>query len=359
MQSAPSSLALLEDVRRDINELLAHYLKGEKKKARSIDPAYLALWDAIETLVMTGGKRYRAYLTVLGYQICGGKSYKNILPVAASHELLNVSLLIHDDIIDRDFIRHGQDNVSGTFRKKYLALGLDEPTAVHYAHSAALLAGDALLSAAHQWLMLSRFPDTSRQLAMRIFNTGIFEVTGGELLDTEAALYEPLEANSLAIARYKTAGYSLISPLCVGAVMAGANSTRLRKLEKLGENVGIAYQLTDDLLGLFGEAETIGKSVLSDLREGKRTYTIQETLRRATPRQQKILLELLGKSSADYADLEQMRTIVTQSGARHHTEEKIADYERVAHQIIETMDLPLDSASQLKAFVSKALNRKV
>lgn len=359
MLPAQTPLVPLEQVRQDTHRLLIDYFKAEHAKAAAIDPSYLTLWGSIEALVMAGGKRYRAYLTVLSYQICGGKNYKNILPIAMCQELLNVSLLIHDDIIDRDFIRHGQDNVAGVFRKKYLALGLDEPTAVHYAYSAALLAGDILLSAAHRGLMLSGFSNTSKQTAMNFFNAGIFEVTAGELLDTEAVLYDPLATDSLRIARYKTAGYSLISPLCIGAVMAGAKSSVVAQFQKIGEQVGIAYQLTDDLLGLFGETAVTGKPDLSDLQEGKRTYIIQETLRRADTRQQKILLALLGKTNSTYADLAKVRDIATQSGARARVEQKIAQYEQAAYDIIDDMSLPPTSSVQLKAFIATALKRKV
>lgn len=337
-------------VKRDVNQLLQAYFDAQVARAAAVDPAYAALWEAMSELTMHGGKRLRPYLAVLAYQACGGSDYRRILRPAAAQELLHASLLMHDDIMDRDYMRYGRDNIAGVFRKKYASYISDAATVDHHAAGAALLAGDLMLAAAHQFTAESDFDQAKKRGAMQVLETGMFEVVGGQLLDTQAAILPVGQADSLKIARYKTASYSFMGPLGVGAVMAGASPKTVTGLQLFGRHAGIAYQLADDMLGLFStEAET-GKPAVSDLREGKRTYLLQQTMLLATPRDQKIIAAALGNPQATAGDLATVRDIVAACGAKTRAQDQIAACAQAAFAALDGLKVHPDARARLEQF---------
>jgi geranylgeranyl pyrophosphate synthase len=345
----------LSAVKLDVNRILQAYFDTQVAAAAEIDPAYLALWETISGLTMHGGKRLRPFLTVLGYEACGGSEYDKILHLAAAQELLHSSLLIHDDIMDRDYVRYGRDNVAGVYQKNYRHHNQDAGTVDHYAAGAALLAGDLILSAAHQFVAAIAFDETRKTQIMEIFAASVFEVIGGQLLDTEAAILPFADADSLKIARYKTASYSFVGPLCIGAAAAGAPEKTLSELRLLGREVGIAYQLVDDMLGVFGREEDTGKPAVSDLREGKRTYVMQQTMRLSSPGDQKIILRALGNPKASPSDLTAVRHIVEMCGARTLIRNLVAGYRDKALASLDMLDIQESARSALKQLVATYL----
>src|SRR5690606_2950472 len=216
--------------------------------------------------------------TMLAYQTFGGEDYPAVLPVAVAQELLHVSMLIHDDIIDEDYLRHDTDNVSGIYVKRYARYPLAEGQRSHFANSAALIGGDLLISAAYQVLASARISEQQKQQATDLLGEAIFVVCGGELLDTESSFIDLSEIDALKIAQLKTASYSFVSPLLMGAVLAGTDQKTQTTLRQFGSALGIAFQLADDILGLYGEEAVTGKSASSDLRQGKRTYMLLKAL---------------------------------------------------------------------------------
>lgn len=348
----------IQSVMDDVNAYLAEYFAAQVREAAAIDEAFKHLWQATGDLFLHGGKRLRPYLAVISYIGCGGRAYEDILPVAVSHELLHASLLVHDDIIDRDYIRYGQDNVAGTFLKKYAQLTSNDAEAHHYAGAAALLAGDMLLSASHQWVAASSFSAAQKTKAGALLSKAIFDVCAGEFLDAESALLPPEKVDSLKIAEYKTASYSFVTPLSVGANMADASEEDVAALTRFGSSVGIAYQMVDDLLGMFGTEAVTGKSALSDLHEGKRTYLMQQCLMRIQGEEKAYVLDVLGNREASYVDLEKVRDILAASGAKAAVEALIASHKNDALAALAACNLTAQAAEQLTVLVEKALNRE-
>ena len=352
-----SSADLLVQVRSDINAFLSGFFETQITRALAVDSSYAELWKSLKTVALAGGKRLRPYMTILAYRsFAADQDHTDIIPVAGAQELLHISMLIHDDIIDEDYIRHDTDNVSGIYLKRYGAYLPNGAEQRHYAQSAALIGGALVLAGAHQAINTSRLGDAQKQLASDILNDAIFIVCGGELLDTESSFKPRTDIDALKIAQLKTASYSFVSPLIMGASLAGASQDDLAKLRDFGTNLGIAFQLTDDILGLYGDEKITGKSVKSDLRQGKRTYLLLAAIERAGARQQE-LESLVGKKDLNDADLKTAQTIISDCGAKQATEELIQSYAAAAESVLTSLNIPADYRDQYTTLIGKTINR--
>jgi geranylgeranyl diphosphate synthase type II len=330
-----------------IDEFVGPILISRRQKASQISPHYEALWQAIETLYSAGGKRLRPYLALLSYQAFGGDSLEKILPVAAAQELTHLALLIHDDIIDRDLVRYGVLNITGQFMDAYSNLIHDESERRHYAESAAIIAGDLLLSDAYVLAGESGAKD---------LHEALFDVLGGGLLDAEAVFRED-RAHPLLIAEQKTASYSFVGPLLTGARLAGATVQQCSRLRRLAEQLGIGFQLRDDLIGVFGDEAVTGKSTDGDLREGKFTVLIEEFFKTADPASQKKFSGIFGKRDADSDDIARARQLLASSGAKAAVERQIGQYREEALKILKDLHLKPEYDEAFTSLIDLCLNR--
>jgi geranylgeranyl diphosphate synthase type II len=356
-QSSSPVIIDIDTARLYIDNILQQFFNDATIKAGTVSPYYEQLWKAMSHLILSGGKRFRPYMTMLCYQAFSDRPADEVAQVAAAQELLHQALLIHDDIIDRDSVRYGVKNVSRQYEELYESLISDDEERRHYSDSAALLAGDLLIAAGYQLIRKSNLTSEQINDANDVFDHAVFVVAGGELLDIESAFRTPDTTDALAIARYKTAHYSFVTPIVMGATLGGASSSTIKQLETFGEQVGVAYQLVDDLLGIFGSQSTTGKSDVSDIEEGKRTYLIEQFERLATPEQQMRFNEVFGKKPVGPAAVHQLRTLLTESGARHHVEQTIVAYRQNAELILDAIDMPEHIALTLRALIVKALDR--
>jgi geranylgeranyl diphosphate synthase type I len=307
-------------IEKHINDLLLVILDARLQQAERLSHDYLELWQAIRSTAMGGGKRLRPYLVFVGYLIAGGEDTDTVWDVAVAIELLHQCLLIHDDIIDHDLIRHNHENVAGIMRHKYAEHSLQ---AAHLADSAALLAGDLLLSEAYNQIRVADISEKTRQSITARLHEAVFNVGGGELLDTES-LTKPLASDDvLLIAELKTADYTFVMPLQCGADIAGADSVLMQNLQRIGIALGTAFQLKDDILGIFGDSQILGKSTTSDIREGKHTLLMQMCYLNANDVERRELEDVLGKTDSSEEQINNIRTIVKNSGALTSCEEKI------------------------------------
>lgn len=342
-------------VQHDVNKSLNIFFATQVSRARPIGASYVALWQAMADLALAGGKRLRPYVAIVAYEAFGGTRYKQALQVAVGLELLHFSLLIHDDIIDRDDMRYGRENLVAVFRQKYNAHTKSTADATHYAQAAALLAGDLLIAAAHQRIAGAPFDDHKKQTILSALDTGMFDVVGGQLLDTEAVLLPLGHSDSLAIAHYKTASYSFVLPLVVGALLSDVPDATIAKLRLIGQNVGIAYQLRDDLLDIFGDQRTLGKPLFSDVQEGKPTYVLQLALRMASPAQHDELVDAVGNTEITKNTILRIRHIVASCGAKDATETAVQQYKNQALSILSGLHLQGQARAALQDFIQKAL----
>jgi len=349
--------ASLDFVYAQVNLVLAVFC--EQQTMRNADhPTAKLLWETLTEVIVAGGKRMRPYLVSLAYQACGGNGGKAIIQVGAGWELLHQSLLIHDDIIDRDYVRHGQLNVAGAYKEIYQKRAQNEQDTSHYANSAALLAGDLALSSAYQLILNSDFTADQKISVLDIMGKALDDVAGGELQDTESVMDAIGQTNSLEIAELKTASYSFVGPLKTGALLAGADQATIDQFGKLGVAIGIAFQLRDDLLSLFGQTENTGKSNQSDVREGKRTLLLQYAFEASDEAGKDLISRVVGNPSSTDVEVESFRQLVIKTGAKAKVEALINDYSNQAQTIVTSLTLDPRFTQKWQQFTQFILKRE-
>ncbi len=251
-----------------------------------------------------GGKKLRAFFVWLGYRIGGGKELNKILPISLAFEMTQNFLLIHDDIMDNSGLRRGKPTIHKIYGKKF---------GKHYGESMAMLLGDIACVEVYKIINGSDFSNDLRVLCQRLFSETLLETAYGQGLDIEYSFQKPTFGQIMQIADLKAARYSVVAPLTIGARLAGAGEKQLEALTKYGASIGLAFQLADDILGVFGEEKTLGKSILSDMREGKNTLLIHKT--KQLWRDKQIIERIWGNSKATGADLTTVKRIIEESGA--------------------------------------------
>ncbi|PID31256.1 hypothetical protein CR983_02000 [Candidatus Saccharibacteria bacterium] len=346
-----TDLISIHQAREAVDACLADVLAKRCRQAAQISPKYQRLWQTIEHVAMAGGKRFRPYLTMMSY----GTVDEKITPIAAAQELLHVATLMHDDVIDQDTMRHGQLNVSGEYQNIYDDY-IDDGRRAHYANSAAIIAGDLLIAEAYQQIAMSSFdPGIISKLHARL-TTSIFEVVGGQLLDVETGFMPDEPISPLLVYRYKTASYSFAGPLLAGGYCTAASDETIALLEQFAMRVGVAFQVQDDLLGVFGDESEIGKPTLGDLREGKQTLLVRYHLS-LMDEAQRARFEVFGNPAATAEQLQAIQQDMQASGAKMHAEKMVAEYFDDAEAMLG--DITDDGLhARLAAFVGMLRGRK-
>jgi geranylgeranyl pyrophosphate synthase len=346
----------IQIARAKVDIVIEQYFETETKNAQAIDGSYGDLWRAMKQATLAGGKRLRPYLLLLGYSIVGGADFESILSVAAAQELLHQCLLIHDDIIDRDLIRHGELNVSGLMKQKY-ARYMSKPG--HHSNGAAILAGDLLLSGAYQMVAHSSIKSDAKIKTITRMGEAVFRVGGGELLDSESVIRPLLETDVLKVAELKTASYSFVIPLVCGAELAQATAKEIAYLREFGESLGIAFQLRDDVAGMFGTKKETGKSTLSDIREGKHTLLLQYASIHASTKQQSILSGAVGNPRLTHALADKVKQIVIETGSLNEVEAVIKKFALRAEKAINKLQISPASHAELTALIVRVKSEQL
>ncbi|WP_062464992.1 polyprenyl synthetase family protein [Demequina soli] len=332
-------LATVDGVRRYV----AHGLEGVERaldahvtKASHEIPAagadYRDLWAAVGTQHV-GGKRIRPALTLAAYAGLGGADIDAIVPVAAAIEMLHSAMLIHDDLLDGDEVRRGRPNVAGMRRAALDGSRLPPARVEAHVTTAAVLGGDLALSSAYDLISRADLPAHHRLACLDLVTRAIRATIAGELLDMYGDMTAPEDADSLVVAQLKTATYSAIVPLLAGAQLAGGDPTMIGHLERLGGSLGLSFQLVDDDLGVFGDPGLTGKSVLSDLRAGKRTELLRLGHVLADEEGRRVLDALVGDPTLDEDGAARVRAVLEGSGARTKALRVAARHAREARRI--------------------------
>lgn len=330
---------------------LAEFLSRRKRSAEEVGPRYQLLWSHIERVAMAG-KRIRPYLTVIGY----GNYDEKIVPVAVAQEILHIAMLMHDDVIDQDTMRHNQLNINGVYEEIYQPY-IGAPLSTHYANSMAILAGDALISEAYQRIYHADFNEVTIQRLAENLGKSIFEVIGGELLDVEASIIDDEVFDPIIMYRYKTAGYSFVGPLVTGALCRQASQEEVGILTKFGVNAGIAFQIQDDLLGIFGDEKQTGKPAYCDLREAKQTIVVVEHKKRMDMQQTERFARYFGNTNASEDELKLLKEDIRNSGAEKESQNMIDLYFSQAADEVEKLDNGVQKL-KLQEFLGLLMGRR-
>lgn len=263
-----------------------------------------------------GGKKLRGFLVFLGYQIgiqgstlstsLKGTTLNSVLPICLAQEILHSFLLIHDDIMDKSDTRRGKPSVHKRFEKD-----VDE----HYGVSQAITLGDIACFEAIKLVNSATLDNASKNRALSILIDVLLETAYGQGMDVQFSQSRPTIAQIRKMTELKTAKYSFVGPLLVGSSLGKLSGAQGKAIVSFGMNVGLAFQLQDDILGVFGNEKVLGKSTLSDMREGKNTILIHKTRELADSKQQAVIGKLWGKKNGDIRDLGVMRGIIGACGA--------------------------------------------
>ena len=347
--------------RAHIDSCLENLYQSWREQALGIDPLYGELLAEMRTLILRGGKRQRPYLSYLAYAGLGGSDVNAFLSVAAGLEIFHNFLLIHDDVIDRDHVRYGGPNLTGVYYQKLKARGCDDTEADHFAEMAAVLAGDAASSMVRANLYSSSFPSHAKLECLQMLDQALFFVGGGEYVD---ALVSPLGevpmkySRILSVYEYKTARYSFDLSLQFGACLSGAQYDT-NQLTAFSVPLGIAFQMRDDYIGLFGDENKTGKPVMGDLREGKQTALYALTLELADEKQKKQLNKVYGQRMASEAELYTVRQICQSSGACEALELEISRYGNKADEALAKIHFLPEYEAALRRFIDTSIRRDV
>lgn len=295
-----------------------------------------------------GGKNIRGALVCFGYDLVSSSRTSKIYPAAAAYEILHTSLLIHDDIMDKSLLRRGE-------KALYQKLGGD-----HYGISQAMCLGDAGFFLATQTINSTKFDAGIIASVVSQFSQIVLDTITGQMLDIQLAKSREkiAEKDVITIARLKTAQYTIAGPLIVGALLAGADQNFIKKLSAFGDALGIAFQIKDDILGIFGDEKMIGKSVTSDIEEGKNTLLFVHAFHAASQQQKNFLSQHYGKGTITPQEQQQMKQIFQDSGAVMYAEKKIRQYAREANILISQITNKKEMQNILNDFITYLVERK-
>ncbi len=303
----------VEQALADVRRLLVDEVARRRSRARELAPEHAALWQAVGDQI--GGRLMRPRLTLAAYLGLGGTEVAAVAPVAAAQEMLHTAMLVHDDVLDHDDTRRGRPNVTGSARRRLAASGVTGAAAEAPVLAAGLLGGDVALAAAFELVAGAPAPAEVRLRIVQDLARAVDTTVAGELLDVTGSLHGPTAVDALRVAELKTAVYSCCGPLAAGALLAGADDGVLGVLDRFGTVFGVAFQLLDDELGVFGDPAVTGKSALSDLREGKRTELLRLAYRRADAAGRAVLDATVGRADLTEDDAGRARDVMVRSGA--------------------------------------------
>ncbi len=321
------------------DETLGRLLDEGGARAAETDPEHARLWSALAAAT-EGGKRFRPALVVTTHDALGGNRSAAAVTVGAAVELLHTAFVIHDDVIDGDDTRRGRLNVSGSFHAHALDYGAAPEDATVYGRTAGILAGDLALAAAIRAVATCGAPGAVVGRLLDLFDSALHTTAAGELADVRLSLNVDTAslAESLTMAEQKTSAYSFALPLQAGAVLAGADEATVVRLGEAGRVLGIAFQLFDDVLGVFGNPSRTGKSATSDLRTKKQTPLLAHA--RSTSQWSQINT-YLGRVLND-TELDEVRHLLTACGSRRFVEELADTHLAGARSALEHLGVPCE-----------------
>ena len=298
-----------------VDKELESFFTKKLEKAMLIDPASVEMIELLKEYTMRGGKRIRAAMVYYGYRCIEDRHNPEILKASMCIELIQSYLLIHDDIIDQDSLRRN----GPTLHKSYEAIARKyKADPKHFGISLGILAGDICAAFANEILAKTRLPEKNRLRAMEFMNHTIHNVIYGELLDILSSYRPVTEKSLLQIHRLKTASYTFEGPLHIGAMLAGADEKQLKALSNYANPLGLAFQLQDDMLGLFGDQEKLGKPLGSDLKEGKKTLLIINALENADKSDKSTINKALGNKKLTKKQIQSVQNVMIKTGSLVH-----------------------------------------
>ena len=344
---------------REAEPRLRTLLDQKRAAARDLPVDLWPAFGALNDYVLRGGKRLRGALCLLGCE-AGGGTREAALPAALGLELLHAYLLIHDDFMDRDELRRGGPTLHVALGRTgaVFAHETQVPAGEHVGGSLAILLGSLCEAWALELVLQSQAPPDRVLRAAQLLARALAEVTLGQALDLAAPLGPPLGREAvLEIERLKTGSYTVELPLLLGARLAGASPETEVALSGYARPLGQAFQIVDDLLGIFGSPQVTGKSAANDLREGKRTLIVLRAFEVASEEDARALRAGLGRRDLTDPDVEALRQVLRRCGAAEWARDEANRLCLEALAALEAPALPAAVAEELRAIAHYTVQR--
>jgi geranylgeranyl diphosphate synthase type I len=311
---------MLGNYKKIIDKELNDFFNDKLAKAELIDDSSKEMIELLKEFTLRGGKRLRAALLYYGYRCFSNKNLREIIKASVALELIQSYLLIHDDIMDNDNLRRNGSTLHISYKniaqRKYKKID-----SAHFGMSMAILAGDMCCSFANEIISKLEVKDKYKTRALKSLNHSIHKVIYGQALDVLSGL-RPVDSKDIEkIHKLKTATYTIEAPLHVGALLAGAKPKQLKILSQYSIHLGKAFQLQDDILGIFGDKTKVGKLVGSDLKEGKKTLLILKALEKSSPLQKQTIKQALGNKNLTNNQLNEIREIIIKTGSLDYSQQ--------------------------------------
>jgi geranylgeranyl diphosphate synthase type I len=360
---APSlAAAELDRLRAGVTDALGEFLDRQHAALAAMDPSLAPVVDEVCALA-EGGKRLRpafAYWGWRGARDTGATAPEDeaaVVRAVAALEFVHASALVHDDVMDGARTRRGRPATHIGFASRHAVEELNGDQNV-FGTGAAILVGDLALVWSDELLRRSGISPEALTRARAVWDTMRTEVTAGQYLDLlRAAGGLPGPHGAVKVARYKSAGYTVQRPLQLGAAIAGAGPDVVEACTAIGLPLGEAFQLRDDVLGVFGDPAVTGKSADDDLREGKQTLLIALAEEQADAAGRRLLGELLGNQDAGPEEFDALRGLLESTGARSRVEERITERTALARSAIAAAPIAADARAALDALAVAATSR--
>ncbi|MFJ8495096.1 polyprenyl synthetase family protein [Streptomyces sp. NPDC094038] len=335
-----------------VDDVLRGFVAEEACLFAAVDPLLGPVAEQLEAAV-ADGKRLRAAFCYWGWRAVGQPDSEALVRAAASMELVHAAAVVHDDLIDDSPLRHGRPTPHLALR----ATVADRPRADDTARSLAMLVGDLLMSLAGQLFATCGLPAAYLARARPLWSVLARELIAGECLEILRTGAGPDTTASLKVIRYKTAKYTVEQPLLIGGALAGAGERLRAGYSGYGLPLGEAFQLRDDLLGLFGAPEHTGKANADDVRGHRPTALLAETWRLARADDRERLGALLGRSDLDADGLDAVREVMCRLGAPDRIEHMIGARVAEALDALHELNVPAPAAGALTSLAHSAAVR--
>lgn len=337
----------MKDFRTHFDAELTEWFSAKRRQylaSYAADPLFFALFDAVEALSISGGKRVRPYMAALMAESVTGAPVVDQYPLMAL-ELFHVFGLIHDDIID------GGDSRRGVPTVHRIMIDDHYNGNVHIGQSQAMLMGDLVFSWCHELFDESEYLPHVRGEAKQLFAKMSEAVMIGQMIDVDLTMQDEATMERITEKmRLKTASYTFVYPMQIGIALAEGDAVRYEFAEQFGTALGLAFQIQDDLLDLLGEEANTGKTPLRDITEGQHTLITQHVFEQGSP-DDIDLLETYFKQDIPVDAVAPLREMFVRSGAIEFASAEAARYFAEAKQLLSETELPLSTKTALAELI--------
>ncbi|MGE2713706.1 bifunctional (2E,6E)-farnesyl/geranyl diphosphate synthase [Mycolicibacterium litorale] len=354
--AAPSAAELAEAV----TEQLRDYLSARRRDAAYISSDYAELTAALEEFVLRGGKRLRPAFAYWGWRAVADRpADSGVLLLFSALELLHACALVHDDVIDASATRRGLPTVHRLFADRHAAQGW-HGSPEQFGLSAAILLGDLSLVWADDIVASVDIPRDAQRRVQRVWADIRTEVLGGQFLDIFAEASGAVSvASAMTVNTYKTASYTVARPLQLGAAAAADRPDVQEIFHQVGNDIGVAFQLRDDVLGVFGDPAVTGKPSGDDLRSGKRTVLLAEAVEladKSDPAAAALLRSSIGTDLSE-AQVRELCSVIESVGALAAVEQHIELLTRRSLEMLTAAPIAQQAKTGLTELARLAANR--